>query len=63
MQYFAKIVSPKGSILDENRWLFLQDAPSLMADTVLNTPLECENIGEKSANFLERPGQLPSKCL
>ena len=59
MEYFAKIISAKSSILDENCWLYSQDAPSLMADTVLNTPLERKNIGEKSANFLERSHQLP----
>ena len=37
----------KGSTLDENRWLYLQDAPSLMVDTVLNTPLRYENIQSK----------------
>ena len=52
----------KGSSLDENRWLYSQDAPSLMVDTVLNTPLGYENIqGKKSANFLELPDQLSFK--
>ena len=57
MEYFPRIVYDffaKGSILDENRWLFSLNAPSLLVDTILNTPLKYENIqGEKSTNFLE----------
>ena len=47
--FFAKIVlQAKGSILAENRWLFSQDAPSLMVATDLNTLLKYGNVqGEK----------------
>ena len=62
IECFAKIVYrfffAKGSTLDENRYLFSQDAPSLMVDTVLDTPLAYGNIhSERSAYFLELPGQ------